>query len=128
MAGKNTLHTKTNDNGKMLSELAMANNFITKSKCFNHKRIYKGTWKIPASEQTNQTDHVLVSRRRGSSILDIKTVRGPNCHSDPYLVTVKIKDRLATLDNNKSYKRKKKMMVDKLKEPKSLSYINNNKI
>jgi hypothetical protein len=39
----------------------MANNFIVKSICFNHKRIHKRTWKIPGSEQNNQIDHVLVS-------------------------------------------------------------------
>jgi hypothetical protein len=43
-------------------------------------------------------------------------VRGPNCDSDHYLVKVKIKDKRATIDNNKSYKRKK-WKVDKLKEP-----------
>jgi hypothetical protein len=35
----------------MLSELAMANDFIIKITCFNQKRIHRGTWKIPASEQ-----------------------------------------------------------------------------
>jgi hypothetical protein len=58
--GKYTLHTATSDHGKMLSELAMENNFIIKSTCFNNKRIHKETWKIPGSEQTNQIDHVLV--------------------------------------------------------------------
>jgi hypothetical protein len=42
----NTFRTETNDNAKMLSELAMANYFIIKSTCFNHKRIHKGRWKI----------------------------------------------------------------------------------
>jgi hypothetical protein len=31
VAGKYTLHTETNDNGKILSELIMANNFIIKT-------------------------------------------------------------------------------------------------
>jgi hypothetical protein len=43
----------------MVSELAMANLFIRKSTCFNHKRIHKGTWKMPGGEQTNEIDHVL---------------------------------------------------------------------
>jgi hypothetical protein len=116
VAGKFILHTEINNNGKMLSELTMTNNFIIKSTRFNHKRIHKGTWKIPGSERTNQKDHVLVSRRHGSSILDVKTERGPKCDSEHYLVKVKIKDRLARIDNNKSYKRRK-WKVDKLKEP-----------
>jgi hypothetical protein len=40
---------------------------------------------------------VLISRRHGSSILDVKTVRGPNRDSYHYLVKVKIKHRLATI-------------------------------
>jgi uncharacterized protein YifE (UPF0438 family) len=90
----------------MLSELEMENNFIIKRTCFNHKNIPKGIWKMTGSEQTNQINHVLVSTRHGSSILDVKTARGPNCDSDHYLVKVKIKDRLSTAVNNKSYKRK----------------------
>jgi hypothetical protein len=57
------LCTKINDNEKMFSELAMANNCIIKNKCFNHKKIHKGSWKISGSEQTNKIDHVLVSRK-----------------------------------------------------------------
>jgi hypothetical protein len=51
VAGKFTLHTDTNEIRKMISKLAMANNYIIKSMCFKHKRTYKGTWKIPGSDQ-----------------------------------------------------------------------------
>jgi hypothetical protein len=116
VARKFALHTETNDNGRILSELVMTNNFIIKSTRFNHERIHKGTWKIAGSERTNQIYHTPVSRGHGSSILDVKTTRGPNCGSVHYLVKGKVKYRLATIDNNKSYKRKK-YKVDKLKEP-----------
>jgi endonuclease/exonuclease/phosphatase family metal-dependent hydrolase len=122
VAGKYTLHTKTYDNGKLLSELAKANNFIINSICFNHKRIHKGTWTIPGSEQTHQIDHVLVSGRHGSSILDVKTARGPNSDSDHYLVKVKIKNRLATIENNVSYKRQNGKLTNE-RNQNSLSYI-----
>jgi endonuclease/exonuclease/phosphatase family metal-dependent hydrolase len=59
------------------------------------------------SERTNQVDHILVSRRHGSSILDVKTARDPNCDSDHYFVKVEIKDRFAATDNDESYKRNK---------------------
>jgi hypothetical protein len=42
-------------------------------------------------------------------------VRSPNCDYDHYLVKVKIKDRLATIDNNKRYERQE-WKVDKSKE------------
>jgi hypothetical protein len=103
----------------------MANNFIIKSTCFNHKRIHKGTWKIPGSEQANKIDHVLLSRRHGLSILDVKTARGPNYDSDHYLVKVKIKDGLVTICNNESYKRKNGKQ-DKLKEPEQSQDISGN--
>jgi hypothetical protein len=89
---------------------------------FNHKTIHKGIWKIPGSEETNQTDHVLVSRRHGSSILDVNTTRGPNCDSDHYLVKVNIKDRLSTVVNNKSYKRKNGKQKNE-RNQNNLSYI-----
>ncbi|PSN29855.1 hypothetical protein C0J52_28339 [Blattella germanica] len=113
--GKYTLHTKTNENGKLLSKLAMANRLIIKSTCFKHKNIHKGTWKIPGGEQVNQIDHILINRRHGTSILDARSARGPNCDSDHYMVRAKLKERLAVVNNSQGPKNLK-WNIEKLKE------------
>ena len=41
IAGKFTLHLETNENGKLLSQLAASYNLIIKSTCFNHKKYIK---------------------------------------------------------------------------------------
>ena len=43
----------------------------------------------------NQIDHVLVDKRRQSSIIDVRSLRGADCYTDHYIVVATIRERLS---------------------------------
>jgi endonuclease/exonuclease/phosphatase family metal-dependent hydrolase len=90
-----SLHEICNDNGVRVVNFAISKNLVVKSTMFPHHSIHKYTWTSPDGQTYNQINHVLLDRRRHSSILDVRSFRGADCVTDHYLVSAKIRERLA---------------------------------
>jgi hypothetical protein len=102
-----SLHEISNDNGSISIETSVRNkccrlvnfakykNLTVKSTMFPHRNIHKYTWTSPDGKTHDQIDHILVERRRHSSVLDGRPFRTADCDSDHYLEVAKVRERLA---------------------------------
>ena len=95
-AGNESLHQDSNDNGVRKVNFATSKNLVVKSMMFPHRDIQKHTWTSPDGKTHNQIDHILIDRRRQSSILDVRSFRGTDCDTDHYLVVTEVRERLQT--------------------------------
>jgi endonuclease/exonuclease/phosphatase family metal-dependent hydrolase len=93
--GNKSLHEISNDNGVRLVNFATSKNLRVKSAMFPHRNIHKYTWTSPHGKTHNQIHHILVDRRRHSNILDVRSLRAADSHSDHYPVVAEIRERLA---------------------------------
>jgi len=59
-----------------------------------HRNVHKYDWTSPEGKNLNQINHILIDRRRHSSILDVRTITGTDCDTDHYLVVAKVGKRL----------------------------------
>jgi len=94
----------------------MAHNLEISSAKFQHRRIHTGTWKAPGQDICNQIDHVLINKRRASTGTGVRTLKGPNCDSDHYLVKTKIRQRISKVEEG-TYRRSRKWDGTKLQNP-----------
>jgi endonuclease/exonuclease/phosphatase family metal-dependent hydrolase len=105
--GNYSLHKTSSGNGMMLGQFAMRNNLVIKRICFPHKKIHLSTWKSPCAGSLNQIDHVLIAARHSSSIMDVRSCRGPNCDSDHYLVKTIVREKLTKTQEIHSMRRRR---------------------
>ena len=69
--GNESLHQHSNDNGLRKVPFATSKNLVVKSTILPHRNIHKYTWTCPDGKTHNQIDHILIDRRRYTSILDL---------------------------------------------------------
>jgi hypothetical protein len=76
---------------------------------FPHCSIHNYTWTCPGGKTHNQIDHVVIDRRRHSSILDVQSFRGADCDTYRYLVVAKVreylKDNINEIESNSKNKK-----------------------
>jgi hypothetical protein len=93
--GNESLHKISNDNGIRVVNIATTKYLIVKSTMFPHYNIHKCTWMSPDGKTHSHNDHILIDRRRHSSVLHIRSFRAADCETDHYLVVAKIRERIA---------------------------------
>jgi hypothetical protein len=93
--GNESLHKISNDNGVRVVNFSTSKNLIVKSTMFPHCNIHRHTWTSPDGKTHNQIDHILINRRRHSSVLDVQSFMAADCDRDHCLVAAKIMERLA---------------------------------
>jgi exonuclease III len=71
ITGRHSLHEVTDNNGHRLVQYTAINNFKVLSTWYPRKDIHNGTWKIPGTNDTNQIDHILVSKRWATDTANI---------------------------------------------------------
>jgi len=84
---------------------------------FPHQNIHKYTSTSPDGKTHNQIDHILIDRRRHSSVPDMQSFRGADCDTDHYLVIAKVRERSAVGKQAAQRFDRQRFNLRKLNEP-----------
>ena len=80
-----------NEAGQRVTEFCQENALIIANSLFQQHKRRLYTWTSPDDEYQNQTDYILCSQRRRSSIQSAKTRPGADCGSDHELLIAKFR-------------------------------------
>jgi hypothetical protein len=93
--GNETLHEISYDNGIRVGNFATSENLIVKNTVFPNRNIHIYTWTSPDKKTHNQIDHVLMDKRRHSSVVDVRSFNGAYCDTDHNLVVAEVGNRFS---------------------------------
>ncbi|XP_055388198.1 uncharacterized protein LOC129616594 [Condylostylus longicornis] len=95
-----------NNNGERLRDFCREHNLVIGGTLFPHKNIHKYTWTSPDGITKNQIDHICISKKWRSSLMDVRTMRGADAQTDHMLLTCEVRLKLSALARNSTRKRK----------------------
>lgn len=115
--GSHGLHNEINDNGHRLRSICSEFRLVIGGTLFPHKNIHKYTWTQPGNRAKNQIDHICISHRWKSSLLDVRTKRQADIESDHMLLIgeIRLKPMARKQQNNQS--RLRKLNIQRLQVP-----------
>ena len=79
-----------NNNGERFTDLCAEHKQVIGGSMFPHKRVHKATWVSPNYRTENQTDHLCISRKFRTTLLDVRVMRGADASSDHHLLASKL--------------------------------------
>ena len=103
--GKHALGSM-NNNGEHLTDFCLENDLVIGGSLFSHKDVHKYTWVSPDGRTKNQIDHITISRKWRSSLLDVRSKRGADINSDHILLKAVLKLKLKRIEVRKNGRRK----------------------
>ena len=94
VVGGHCLGTR-NDNGTRFVDLCQRYGLVIGGSIFPHRDVHKGTWRSPDGTTVNQIDHIAITRKHRSALLDVRSFRGADIGlTDHYLVKAKLRLKL----------------------------------
>lgn len=107
VAGKESLHEKTNKNGQLLIDFAASRDMVVKSTMLQRREIHKITWISPDQKTRNQIDHLIVNKLHAQCIHKVRSYRGADIGSDHILLKAKVMQMIPDLTRKNKVKSKK---------------------